>query len=232
MKALYIDVETTGTQFWKHGIHSISGIIDIDGEIKEEFDFEVQPHPDAKIDDEALKVGGVKIEDFVFYPKMDVVHKQLTVILDKYVDRYDKMDKFHFIGYNASFDNDFLRAFFVQNNDLYFGSLFYSDNIDVMALAGEQLKHIRHTMDDFKLHTVAAKLGIEVDKSKLHKSIYDVHITRQMHYAIRQKTEKRQKIYLVLDGKKITIGCFYDEQNAINFQAIAPDRTIQLCEIL
>ena len=62
MKAFYFDLETTGTLYWKHGIHQISGAIEIDDEIKERFDFRVAPHPKAVIDPEALVVGGVTQE--------------------------------------------------------------------------------------------------------------------------------------------------------------------------
>ena len=42
------------------------------------------------------------------------------------LEKFDKKDKFFLVGYNnASFDNQFFRAFFVQNNDMYFGSYFW-----------------------------------------------------------------------------------------------------------
>jgi DNA polymerase-3 subunit epsilon len=42
MKYFFFDLETTGTKYWKNGIHQISGLIEIDGEIKEKFDFREQ----------------------------------------------------------------------------------------------------------------------------------------------------------------------------------------------
>ena len=52
MEKLFIfDIETTGVKYWKNGIHQISGIILIDGEVKEEFNFKVQPFKDALIED-------------------------------------------------------------------------------------------------------------------------------------------------------------------------------------
>lgn len=41
MKVVFFDLETTGTLVNKHGIHQISGMIVIDGEVKETFDFKV-----------------------------------------------------------------------------------------------------------------------------------------------------------------------------------------------
>lgn len=58
MKLLFFDLETTGVNPGKNGIHQISGEIVIDGVSKEQFDFHVQPNPRAIIEDEALKVAG------------------------------------------------------------------------------------------------------------------------------------------------------------------------------
>lgn len=35
-KLFFFDLETTGVKFWKNGIHQIAGVIEIDGEVKEE----------------------------------------------------------------------------------------------------------------------------------------------------------------------------------------------------
>lgn len=68
MKLCYIDLETTGTKFWRNGIHQISGCIEIDGEVKESFDFKVKPFHSCDIEDEALAVGGKKyIKGFANY---------------------------------------------------------------------------------------------------------------------------------------------------------------------
>lgn len=69
MKLFFFDIETTGVMHWKNGIHQISGIIEIDGEIKESFDFKVKPNPKAIIEPEALKVSGIMEEQLLDYPK-------------------------------------------------------------------------------------------------------------------------------------------------------------------
>lgn len=183
MEKLFVyDLETTGVQFWKHGIHQISGMIIIDGKFKEEFNFKVAPHPKAIIEDEALAVGGITKEQLLYYPPQLTVYKELIKVLSKYVDKFNKKDKFHLMGYNnASFDNQFFRAFFTQCEDKYFGSWFWSDTIDVMVLASNKLRHERSNMVDFKLKTVSAYLGIEVDETKLHDALYDIQLTKEVY---------------------------------------------------
>lgn len=185
MKLFFFDLETTGVMHWRNGIHQISGCIEIDGKVKETFDFKVCPNEKCTIEEEALKVSGLTKEVVLSYPHMKEVYSAIIAMLSKYVDKFDKKDKFFLVGYNnASFDNQFIRAFFVQNFDNYFGSWFWSNSIDVMVLAAEYLKDRRHEMADFKLKTVASFLGIEVDESKLHDAIYDINLTREIYYIV------------------------------------------------
>lgn len=179
MKLVFFDLETTGTNPGKHGIHQISGQIVIDGVIKETFDFHVQPNPRAMIEDEALKVGGVTREQILAYPPMQQVYQEFVAMLGKYVDKFNKKDKFFLVGYNnAAFDNQFLHGFFLQNGDVYFGSWFWSNSIDVMVLASAYLATRRPDMENFKLSTVAKTLGVNVNDESLHDAMYDIELTK------------------------------------------------------
>ena len=180
-KLFFYDLETTGVKHWKNSIHQISGRIVIDGELKEEFNFKTKPNPNCIIEEEALAVAGIKKEDLENYQPFNQTYKEIVNMLSKYVDKYNKKDKFHLVGYNnASFDNQFLRAFFVQNLDNYFGSWFWSDSIDVMVLASNFLREKRDSLENFKLMTVAKHLDIEVEEEKLHDALYDIHLTQQI----------------------------------------------------
>lgn len=182
MKLLFFDLETTGTNPARNGIHQISGQIVIDGKKVEDFDFHVQPNPKAIIEEQALSVAGVTREQVLAYPSMCEVYKELVAMLGKYVDKFNKKDKFFLVGYNnASFDNQFLRGFFLQNGDNYFGSWFWSNSIDVMVLASHHLASRRHEMENFKLATVAKFMGINVDDEALHDAFYDIYLTREIY---------------------------------------------------
>lgn len=186
MKLLFFDLETTGIKYWKNGIHQISGEIVIDGETKESFNYNVCPNPQCEVDDTALEVCGVTREQIFSYPDMHGVYLDFVNMLSKYVDKYNKEDKFFLVGYNnASFDNSFLKAFFVQNGDSFFYSWFWVNSIDVMVLATQHLMHKRHLMKDFKQETVARTLGIALDASKLHDATYDIWVTRQIYEIVK-----------------------------------------------
>jgi DNA polymerase-3 subunit epsilon len=187
MKLLFFDLETTGVNPGKNGIHQISGEIVIDGNTKETFDFKVQPNPKCIIEQEALDVAGVTKEQINAYPPMIDVYFKFTQMLARYIDKFNKTDKFFLAGYNnASFDNQFLRGFFLQNGDNYFGSWFWSNSIDVMVLASQYLMEQRPKMENFKLATVAKELGINIDETKLHDAQYDISLTKAIYILVTQ----------------------------------------------
>ena len=191
-KLFYFDVETTGLDAKKHGIHQLSGAIEIDGKIVEKFNQNVKPFGTAVIEPDALKIAGVTIAQISTYRPEDEVYRDLIAMLNRYCDKYVPGDKFFLVGFNnASFDNQFLREFFLRNGDKYFGSYFWSGSLDVFILATQKLMGIRHTMADFKLRTVAETLGIVIDESKLHDAMYDIEITREILKRLENKEQGR-----------------------------------------
>ena len=186
-KIFYFDLETTGVNNNENGIHQISAIIEVGGEVKEELNLFCKPFPNCVIVPEALAVGSVTLETVNAYPPESEAYKTIINTLNEYCDKFDRTDKFHLCGYNnSSFDNQFLRKLWDRCNDKYFGSYFWSDTIDVMVLASYALKDIRHTMKDFKLHSVAKAFGVTVDESKLHDANYDLELTREVYFNFKQ----------------------------------------------
>lgn len=184
MKLLYLDLETTGVCYWLNCIHQIAGIIEIDGVEMERFEWNVMPHPAARVETEALAVSGLTVEDLsgFTYFEQQYVHAEIVKMLAKYVDKFNSKDKFFIVAYNgASFDMNFFRAFFKQCGDSYFGSWFWSVCIDPMILAGQYLITERSGMENFKQGTVAKQFGIEVLEERLHDAIYDVEILRSIY---------------------------------------------------
>lgn len=194
MKEIFIDVETTGLSPEVHSIWQIAFIIFVGQEEKERHNLKSSPIPGSKVDDKALKVSGIKKEDFKSFYDSYKTLSMLKTILERYIDPYDKKDKFHFYAYNASFDTQFLRAFFQRQGDKFFGSWFWTPSIDVMSLAGEYLKEDRSSMKDFKQMTVAEKLGIEVDSSRLHDAMYDIELCRKIYEIVGSINQIRSNI--------------------------------------
>lgn len=191
-KLFFYDLETTGTNPGRNGIHQISGEIVIDGKSLETFDFKAQPNPKAQIEDAALAVGGVTREQIMAYPPMGQVYTKLVTMLAKYVNKYDKTDKFHLVGYNnRGFDDNFFRGFFLQNGDNYFGSWFWADSIDVLVLASTFLADRRAELPNFKLATVADFLGIDTTAGKLHDASFDIYVTKAVFDFIMSKFIRR-----------------------------------------
>ena len=185
IKRFFFDLETTGVRYTENAIHQIAILVEINGEVVQEVDWRMRPFEGAVIEDKALEVGGVTREGIVQYPPDKDVYGKLIGLLSKYVDKYDKADKFHLVGFNNSyFDDRFLRAWFERRDDAYFGSWFWADSLDVKVLASQHLFYERARMRNFKLATVAETLGVKVEEDKLHDGLYDVKITREAYNII------------------------------------------------
>ena len=184
IKHLFFDLETTGLNHAENGIHQLAGTLFVDFKKVKDFNVNVRPFPNDIIIQEALDVSGKTKEEIFsnthFSPNS--VYKSIINMLGQHCDKFSKTDKIFLCGYNnASFDNQFLRSFWDKNNDKYFGSWFWSSPLDVFVLAAQYLATKRHEMIDFKLATVAAKLGIVVDETRLHDAMYDIELTVQIY---------------------------------------------------
>ena len=182
-KLFHFDCETTGLEAKNNSIFQISGIIEIDGEVKEEFDIKCKPMEGKLIDPGALKVNKMTEAELMTYPQQEDAYKKLINIISKYVDRFDKSDKFFLVGYNVHFDVAFMREFFLRNNDKYFGSFFWSNPIDVMVLATLGTLNERKSMKNFKLITVAEQFGVELGEDA-HEAMADTRATREIFHLL------------------------------------------------
>ncbi len=193
-KLLFIDVETTGTDPERHGLTQISGCVQLGDTVEETFDWYVRPYPQDVIEDEALAVTGIDRRQFLPPGHPDhlavagqdfldpgVVYTRMVEMLGRYVDKFNKGDKFQFVGYNAhSFDMPFVRKFWEKNSDRFFGSWFWYPCLDVMLVWAQILQLKRPELTNFKLATVARHSGIKVDDDRLHDSQYDIELTREL----------------------------------------------------
>jgi len=182
MIKIFYDTETTGTNHKLHSIHQLAGIIEVDGEIAEEFNFRLKPHPKAQIDPQALVVCNVTEKQIMGYPAHTVGYHYFTKLLEKYINKYDPKQKAFLIGFNnRQFDDIFLRVLFELNGDEFFNSWFWSDSQDVLCLASKYLEDRRSEMPSFKLKRVALELGLDYPVEGLHDALFDATLTRKIY---------------------------------------------------
>ena len=178
MKLFYVDVETTGKYAGKHDIIQLAYIVEIDGVVEEEGNIFMAPIDASTIDDEALKVNNSTKEQVMAYPSAREGYKQLIAVLAKYVNRYDKKDKFYPVGYNVRFDCDFISAWFRKMDDKYYGSWFWWQLVDPMSIL--HFMAVLGKMEplvNYKLGTVCECYGISIDA---HDALSDVKAARQL----------------------------------------------------
>ena len=184
-KLMFLDIETTGTDPKRHGVIQISGFIEIDGRQEESFDLYTTLFPGDIISKDALQINGRSVEEIRGFPKQQVAYRKLMQIIEKFINRYDKKDKFFIVGYNSRFDDDFLREWFRKCNDKYYGSYFHWPAIDVANMAALHFIESRESFKDFKLMTVAGVAGIDISEERSHDASFDISITRELFHKLR-----------------------------------------------
>lgn len=182
MKILYMDTETTGTNPMMHEIIQIAAIVEIDGKAVEEIEYKVRPTKWDSIDSTALRVTGKTIEDLKAHEEPIKVYTKFTTMLEKYVNKYDKQDKFYPAGHNVSFDLDFMQQFFKSCFNIYgMGSYHNWRALDTRILANFMIAHGKLNVSDVKLGTLCGHYGISLDA---HDALNDIRATRLLYKAM------------------------------------------------
>lgn len=190
MKICFIDTETTGLDAKRHGIIQIAAIMEIDGVEVGRFEAFIRPASTCACDAKALEISGHTVEEIKGFKPEPQAFREFCDFLGQHCEKFERTDKVIFSGYNAPFDNQFIREFFERNGDKYFGSWFWAGTVDVMGLALLRLADQRSQMPDFKLGTVADfVLGSEriaelTETHGLHNAMTDIEITREVFRAV------------------------------------------------
>jgi len=183
-KTIFIDCETTGFDPDKCGVFQIAGIVDINGKTIDEINIFSGLFDNDLIMPEAFEKNGSSLEAINQMQPPFKAFLQFTKFLKKHVDQYNKVEKFIAVGYNSDFDNRVLRRWFNQNGNKFFGSWFWNPWIDVMNLAMYTLQDRRYEIENFKLPTVAAFVGLALKEENLHDAMYDIKLTRDLYYEL------------------------------------------------
>ena len=78
--------------------------------------------PNSEVTDEALAIQNRTREEVETFEDEEIIFQKFIAILDKYIDKYDKNDKFILAGYNINFDKEVLNRFFRRNKNNFFFS--------------------------------------------------------------------------------------------------------------
>lgn len=178
-KFIYLDTETTGLDAKRHDIVELAGIIEIDGEVKEEFDLFMQPFDYTTIEPKALEINGLSVEMLRTFPDPKTVFAQFITILKKYVNPYNKDDKFILVGQNVYFDLERVRNWFMKCGDKFFGSWFDYHAYDLMAISQFMKLAGLTNPARMKLESIASYFGIAYGA---HRAIDDIRVTREVFY--------------------------------------------------
>lgn len=191
MILLYIDTETTGLDTATCSIWQLSGYIsDTATGVSDSFDYKMRPYRNEIISKEAAAKTGATQEELDSYPSQSEVFSNFTALLSRYVDLEDWNQRVIPVGYNISFDLDFLRSWFAFNNSAtLFSRNIYFPGIDVMYLAAYCLLGERSKMRNFQLSTVYEKLtGKSLENA--HNAMADIDATKELLNVVVGKLRK------------------------------------------
>ena len=179
-KIIFIDTETGGVNPEKAALIQLSGIIRIDKKDVEKFNFYIKPFENSEVTEKALEVQGRTLEELKTdkYVEEKEVYKQFIKLLDKYIDKYDRTDKFIVAGYNVRFDVDILKAFFQRHGNNFLFSYLDSSMLDPLySIRLLQIAEVLPVLENNKLETWCKHFGIEL---KAHDSLEDIEATKKL----------------------------------------------------
>ncbi len=176
LKLFYADTETTGLDPKEQEVFQFAFILVINGKVVEEHDLKIRPERWDKVSKEALEVTGKTIEELKTYPTKRDTFNKLKTILKKHVDPYNRNDKMIWIGQNGRFDTDFVRAWFAEMGDKYFGSWWDARPADLITLAVAARMRGIINPENFKQQTICESLGFQF---KAHDALDDVRALRK-----------------------------------------------------
>lgn len=189
-KQLWLDLETTGTNENIHGIVEIACILEVNGKEVDSFHSYVRPREGVQYDPIAMAVNRHAISDLQDFEPETSVFARFLERCNEWVDRYNKRDKMIISGFNCAFDMRHLEAWFLRNNEQWFGNYFWRDVIDLRSFTAWILRDHRPDMIDGKLMTVAGEILTKAQMlealggGEAHGADVDIRVTKDTFYNI------------------------------------------------
>lgn len=142
----------------------------------------LQPSIKRRVTQEALTIQGRTLDEVMAHPLTQQEGKiEFAKILGRYVDKYDRLDKFLWGGQNPAFDMEFVKHLWSSHGDSYFGAWFYYHPLDLITMmVALRLRGYYTEMPNLKLGTICNALGVRLDNA--HNALADVRATREAFY--------------------------------------------------
>jgi DNA polymerase III subunit epsilon len=185
MKIFWFDCETSGIDPVRNGIIQLAYAVEIDDHIQDHGEF-FSNCEGKEIDDGALQVNGFTREQIAGFPPPREMYLQLSSLLNIYVDKYDKEDKFTAGGFNVNFDMGFLRQLWSDCGDSYFGSWFSFGVIDPAQII-RFLQYCGSTRFYSSAKLVDIAKAYKIDSTGAHNAFTDIKMTIAVCRAIRKE---------------------------------------------
>lgn len=177
-KILWIDIETTGIDPARHGIIQIAALIEINGEVIDEFEMKFQPHEGAEIDHKALDVTGTTLQELGMRTTSRAAYELFNIFLCKHIDKFDRNDKAYPAGYNVRFDLDFVERWSRHSGNKYgTGSFQNWRYLDPLPYLYRKDYEGTLSLPNYKLSTVCEHYGINISA---HDAMSDIKATREL----------------------------------------------------
>ena len=193
-KVLWLDTETSGLDPKVNGIIEIAGILYINDQQRTTIDLQLNPKTykrKIKIEKEALKINGYTKKKLKKLPNSVDQFDIFISFLDDLVNKFDKNDKIIIAGYNSRFDTDFLREWFKDNNNDFYGSYFYNYDNDVFAFVKKLWAQEKIVgLQNLKLPTLANYFNIPLEA---HIAMEDIRATIELDRVLTKMFMKGQK---------------------------------------
>ena len=183
-KILFLDLETTGTDFAEHSIVEFGGVFYNGRELTKTLKHYMQSPKESNISMKAMSVNHTDIRTYLSnYPRKE--EKQFAISLaDEIITLNRKYGKLKIGGHNVAFDIVFIKTLFNKFNIKGWDEIFDFNPVDTSVI-GHFLRSIKVLdMQSFNLHKLAEVLKIEIEEQHLHKAWYDAEITAKCYFAL------------------------------------------------
>ncbi len=180
MRLHWNDSETTGLSKDINEIVQLSGIIEHDGEVIEEYDIFMRPDRPKNVDEGALRAQNRTLAQLMAFPERRLGIEEFADLLDRYgmppEHTLPNPIKHTWVGQNPEFDRGFVRVMLTNAGVKTFGDLFEPVAIDLVTVAREAKRKGFYRGENCKLPTICRELGIDY---LAHDSLEDIRATRE-----------------------------------------------------